>query len=118
MMVPKVCPLGQHTHHPVSQCKFSALSRLGVKNADRTWQLVCLTSPAGDFAHLRTSSVDDSIQEVVSQQESWREMQAEGMALKWLPSLEWPGRGQVQLPREGERSDSVEGTLVQSHLTL
>lgn len=37
-----------------------------------------------------------SIPEVVSQQESLREVQAEEMALKWLLPLEWSGRAQVQ----------------------
>ena len=37
-----------------------------------------------------------SIPEVVSQQKSLREVQAEEMALKWLLPLEWSGRAQVQ----------------------
>lgn len=36
------------------------------------------------------------MQEVVSQQASLREMQAEEVALHSLSSLEWPGRAQVQ----------------------
>lgn len=89
-MVLNVCPLGQHIS--ITQYR-DANSQPCQDSESKT-----LTGPGSlcDFACLRTSSVDDSIQEVVSQHESWREMQAEEMALKWLPSLEWPGRGQVQ----------------------